>query len=247
VSDHYQFASAEIEQLLIANGLRDLNSAFELGEPVDGEHKSLAGRHEHKTVVTLQLKSPSGDVRVYIKRQWRRERLLPRPTDLRHRINVKCSPVHEWHGLRLMQRSGFDVSEPLAIFWHGWGFSRGAVVTRAVPPSRSLRDMICSGEFEAMDRGRRESLARAAADVVVRLHERRMSWRSMKVKHFYPEEVAPNSWRMWLIDCEGVYRWASRRDRRREWTTFLNFITQRAPALREAFCGAYEQAARKAA
>jgi hypothetical protein len=184
---------------------------------------------------------------VYIKRQWRRERLLPRVTDIRHRINVKCSPVHEWHGLRMMQRSGFDVSEPLAVFWQGWGFSRGAVVTRAVPPSRSLRDMICSGAFEAMDQERRNSLVRAATDVVVRLHKLRMSWRSMKVKHFYPEEVAPNTWRMWLIDCEGVYRWATRRDRRREWATFLNFITQRAPLMREAFCGAYELAAKKAA
>lgn len=247
MSNHCEFASAEIKQLLVANGLRDLDSAFAMGEPVDGEHGPLAGRHDHKCVVTLNLKGPSGDTRVYIKRQWRRERLLPRPTDIRHRIGVKCSPIHEWRGLRMMQRSGFDVSEPLAVFWQGWGFSRGAVVTRAVPPARSLRDFIGSGEFEAMEPDRRDSLIQAATRVVVRLHKRRMSWRSMKVKHFYPEETAPGSWRMWLIDCEGVYRWATRRDRRREWATFLNFITQRAPTLREEFCGAYQLAAKKAA
>ena len=132
MSNHCQFASSDVQQLLVANGLRDLNSAFELGEAVGGAHKALAGRHEHKTVVTLKLESATGDVRVYIKRQWRRERLLPRPTDLRHRINVKCSPVHEWHGLRMMQRSGFNVSEGLLEY-------RAHTTVEAVTPPEEPR------------------------------------------------------------------------------------------------------------
>jgi hypothetical protein len=57
----------------------------------------------------------------------------------------------------------------------------------------------------------------AATKVVARLHRARISWRSMKAKHFYPEDIGGNRWRIWLIDCEGVYRWASRRDCEREW------------------------------
>jgi hypothetical protein len=176
---------------------------------------------------------------VYIKRQWCRERWLPRPTDIRHRIAVKCSPIHEWRGLRILQDAGFLVAEPLAVYWKGWGFSRGAVVTRAVPPQYSLADWILSGEFEAMAPERRNHLIEAAAGVVARLHRARISWRSMKAKHFYPEETEAGSWRIWLIDCEGVYRWATRHDCQREWLAFLKYIAARTPALREAFLAAY--------
>src|SRR5205085_9853670 len=117
--------------------------------------------------------------------QWSRDRWLPRPTDIRHRIGLQCSPIHEWRGLRMLQAAGFHVSEPLAVFWRGWGFSRGAVVTRAVPPAHSMADMLLSGELEQMDAAKRASLIDAAAKVVARLHRARISWRSMKAKHFY--------------------------------------------------------------
>ena len=138
---------------------------------------------------------------------------IPRPTDIRHRIGLQCTPIHEWRGLRILQNAGFNVSEPLAVFWKGWGLSRGAVVTRAVPPAWSMADMLLRGELQAMDAKRRNSLIDAAANVVARLHRARISWRSMKAKHFYPEELSDGTWRIWLIDCEGVDRWASRRDR----------------------------------
>ncbi len=175
-------------------------------------------------------------------RQRRRERWLPRPTDIRHRINLQCSPVHEWRGLKILESAGFDVSEPLAVFWSGWGLARGAVVTRAVPPRLSMADLLHSGELEAMSAARRSALIDAAVNVVVRLQRSRISWRSMKAKHFYPEEIPDGSWRIWLIDCEGVYRWASRRDCEREWQTYLKCFTAHAPTLREAFLSAYARA-----
>ena len=90
-----------------------------------------------------------------------------------------------------------------------------------------------------MDIERRDSLIEEAASVAARLHRARIAWRSMKAKHFYPEELSRGNWRIWLIDCEGVYRWASRRDCQREWRTFLRYFTAHTPALREVFSSAY--------
>jgi hypothetical protein len=95
------------------------------------------------------------------------------------------------------------------------------------------------GELDAMAPERRTSLIEEAANVIARLHRLRMSWRSMKAKHFYPEETAPGTWRIWLIDCEGVSTWASRRDSRREWAEFLRFVTPRMLELRKTFLAAY--------
>jgi hypothetical protein len=242
VSDHSRFASDEVARLLIASGITNLESAFSVGESLDDEHERRATRHAERRVVRVDLQDANGTTSVYIKRQWKRERWFPRPTDLRHRIGVQCSPIHEWRGLRLLQTAGFHVSEPLAVFWRGLGLSRGAVVTRAVPPVRSMADMLLSGELEQMDQPKRGALIAAATKVVARLHRARISWRSMKAKHFYPEELGADRWRIWLIDCEGVCRWATRRDCEREWHTYLRYFTSRVPALKDEFLGAYRSA-----
>jgi hypothetical protein len=242
VGNHSRFASTDAQRLLAENGIGDLESAFRAGQTVDAEHERLATRHATRVIVRMDLKSDVGPTTVYIKRQWQRDRWLPRPTDIRHRINLQCSPIHEWRGLRLLQAAGFHVSEPLAIFWRGLGLSRGAVVTRAVPPTRSMADMQLGGDFERMDHRKRDSLIEAAANVVVRLQRARIAWRSMKAKHFYPEDLGGNRWRIWLIDCEGVYRWASRRDCEREWRTYLGWFKSRSPALTAAFVSAYSAA-----
>jgi hypothetical protein len=241
MTNHAQFASDDIAKLFAANGVRDLSDAYRVGELLGEQHLRRATRHQNKHVVKFELNGPTGVTSVYIKRQWRRERWFPRPTDIRHRINLQCSPVHEWRGLRILQDAGFNVSEPLAVFWSGWGLARGAVVTRAVPPAQSMADMLLNGELEAMPAERRSSLIEAAVDVVVRLKHAGISWRSMKAKHFYPESLNDGDWRIWLIDCEGVYRWASRRDCEREWKTFLAGITSHAPALESPMLAAYEQ------
>jgi hypothetical protein len=229
-------------RLLAANGIYDLGSTFRVGEPLDIEHEERATRHFNRRVVKLDLNSRIGTTTVYIKRQWKRERWIPRPTDIRHRIGVLSSPIHEWRGLKILQAVGFHVSEPLALFWRGWGFAHGAIVTRAVPPARSMSDILHSGEIEQMDAAKRESLIAAATKIVARLHKARISWRSMKAKHFYPEDLGGNRWRIWLIDCEGVYRWATRRDCERQWRTYLQPFISHAPALQNAFLDAYRAA-----
>jgi hypothetical protein len=242
VSSHARFASEKIQSLFAANGIRDIEDAFRVGASVGEQHHHRATRHTNKVVVKLDLQSPEGVVAVYIKRQWRRERWIPRPTDIRHRINLQCSPVHEWRGLRILQNAGFNVSEPLAVFWNGWGLARGAVVTRAVPTSFSMADMLHSGDIERLPAKAQAALISAAVDVVKRFQALRFSWRSMKAKHFYPEEQRDGSWRIWLIDCEGVYRWSSERDHRREWQTFLSCFAKNAPELHEALTESYARA-----
>jgi hypothetical protein len=242
VGNHCRFASDEIARLLAANGIHDLDSAFRVGESLDVEHEGRATRHFNRRVVKLDLKSRVGATTVYIKRQWKLERWVPRPTDIRHRIGVFCSPIHEWRGLQTLQSAGFHVAEPLALFWGGWGFAHGAIVTRAVPPARSMSDMLHSGEIERLDAANRQALIAAATKIVARLHKARISWRSMKAKHFYPEDMGRNRWRIWLIDCEGVYRWATRRDCEREWRTYLQPFISHGPALQNAFLDAYRTA-----
>src|SRR5262245_66654107 len=111
LSDHSRFASSEVERLLAANGVRDLESAFQVGQARDEDHDGLARRRWNRRVMKLDLKDSAGAA-VYIKRQWQAERLFPRPTDLRHRIRIFCAPIHEWHGLQLLQDAGFHVSQP---------------------------------------------------------------------------------------------------------------------------------------
>ncbi len=241
--NHREFASPQVAQLLEANGIHDLDSAFRVGEPLDEEHEGRATRHFNRRVVKVALRDESGATTdAYIKRQWKRDRLLPRPTDLRHRTRLLCSPVHEWRGLNTLQKAGFQVSEPLALFWSGWGFSRGAVVTRAVPPTRSISDLLYSGDLEQMDSAKRSSLIEAATRLIARFYKERISWRSMKAKHFYPEDLGSNNWRIWLIDCEGVCRRASCSDCERDWRSYLQSLAAHAPALHNAFIEAYQMA-----
>jgi len=189
----------------------------------------------------MDLKNGDGGT-VYIKRQWRREFWIPRPGDIWHGVRLQSSPIHEWRGLRILQAAGFHVSEPLAVFWRGWGLARGAVVTRSVPGQHSLADMIASGVLEQMEPRKRESLVEAAAKIVARMNRARIAWRSMKPKHFYPEELGPRTWRIWLIDCEDVFQRASRRECDRQWRMYLQSLGKRAPELRDAFFAAYDSA-----
>jgi hypothetical protein len=242
MSDHSRFASDEIEKLFAKNGLRDLDDAFRVGKHLGEQHYRYATRHKNKHVVKFDLRGSDGQTSVYIKRQWRRERWLPRPTDIRHRINLQCSPVHEWRGLRMIEEIGVSVSQPMALFWSGWGLARGAIVTRAVPAELSMADMLLSGRLLEMPIERLNSLIEAAVSVVVRLRQAGISWRSMKAKHFYPEELPGGAWRIWLIDCEGVSRWGSRRLFDREWENFVRTFTSHTSALQRPLLAAYDRA-----
>lgn len=223
-TDHRWFASAEVERMLAANELADLDAAFARGEPI-------GSRHPEKEVATLWLSASDGPQRVYIKRQWRLTRWIPRAPDLRHGRGWLSSPVREWRGLQWMQSAGLNVSAPLALFWHGWGLRRAAIVTQSLPPVPSLWERFTAPECDKITIEDFPSLAAALIDVIDRLHAAGLCWRSMKAKHVYPERLANGEWRIWLIDCEGVHRRPTRREYAREQRQFLASLLEVSPAL----------------
>lgn len=206
------FASPGAQELLTVHGLVDLSAALTLGQPVAERHQRRAQRHAHKQVVCLPIESAGGSDFLYIKRQTRRTRLVPRWTDLRRGVGLWSSPMCEWRGLHLLRSAGFDAAEPLGLFWSGRGWSQAAIVTRAVPPRLSLTDMILEGVITSFTAEERTSLVDAVWRVIAQLSNARLAWRSMKPKHFYPQPLGNRSWKMWLIDCEGVHARASSRD-----------------------------------
>src|SRR5207247_10933991 len=103
-------------------------------------------------------------------------------------------------------------------------------------------DLVQRGDFQRMASSHRDSLIEAAANLIVRLQRARISWRSMKAKHFYPEDLGDGRWRIWLIDWGGVYRWPTRGDCERQWQKYLGSFRSDAPGLHEAFHAAYRLA-----
>ena len=134
----------------------------------------------------------------------------------------------------MLQDFGLAVSQPLAVFWQGWGVRRGAVVTQAVPPKYSLADLIVRGDYDRLTAECRRSLIHAALEVIERFQKSGLAWRSMKPKHFYPEQLPGNQWRVWLIDCEGIYRSMHGRDLHRGWRDFLRSSAGLSPTFHEA-------------
>ncbi|NQU25615.1 MAG: hypothetical protein HQ567_30380 [Candidatus Nealsonbacteria bacterium] len=196
-SGHIEFGSTAARDLLAAEGLTDLQAVLAF------EGKPLPCRHPFKSICTAEL--GGGRQRVFIKKQWRRSRVVPRWPDLIHGTAFHTWPVCEWRGLQQFRRIGLDTAEPLAVFYNAWTSCRSAVVTAAVPVEKSLHELIDDGTVGRMDSAARTMLVDAICVVIERIHDARLAWRSMKTKHFFPRRQDDGSWRIWLIDCEGVH------------------------------------------
>ena len=61
------------------------------------------------------------------------------------------------------------------------------------------------GALDQLSADPRDALVEATAEVVRRVHDAGFAWRGMDARHLYPEEQAGGSYRIWLIDCEGVH------------------------------------------
>ncbi|HYW78093.1 MAG TPA: lipopolysaccharide kinase InaA family protein [Thermoguttaceae bacterium] len=193
-----EFGSRSALELLTANGLVDLDSVFGCGEVIPCRHKV-------KGVAVATLHDGERPVRVFIKKQWRRSRWIPRMPDLRFGKAFWSYPLCEWRGLLRFQEIGLDTAEPLALFRHRWHPCRAAVVTGAVPCEMSLREMIENGTLAGLDASARAALGDAIVAVIQRIHQSGLGWRSMNIKHFFPAREDDGRWRIWLIDCEGVH------------------------------------------
>lgn len=190
------FASIQVRAMLRDAGLDDLESVL-------GSGRQVPSRHQYKGVATFE--TGGGEGRVYVKRQWRRSRLIPRPTDLLHGVAFLTVPEKEWRGLWRLRGLGLNTAEPLALYRGPRLSARSAVVTRAVPVRASLHQMLLDTQISRLSHSAAVSLGRAIGSVMRRIRAGRCAWRGADTKHFYPEQLAEDQWRLWLIDCEGVY------------------------------------------
>lgn len=204
-----QFRSSRAKEILQSHGLRTIDDVFEAGSAVDEAFSFRATRHEHKEVVRMSIDVDGVMETFYIKRQWKRLRRLPRWTEVRRGIGFCSTAESEWKGLQLMSESGINAVEPWAMY-HG-PKGRCAIITRAAPVESSLEDLLSTGASQQYSEQSRTRLIDSIRNTVLLIKEKRLAWRSMKTKHFYPQAIG-DEWRMWLIDCEAVTSGGKRRD-----------------------------------
>ncbi len=200
---YYQPADRD---LLAAAGWDDLDELFTRFMPAETRH---VGRHV--TAATL-----GRGVRVFIKLQNKRPRLLPTMRELRDGRFLCSQPENEWRGLGLLRQAGLQAAQPIALYRRGWRNFRAAVVIHAVPPEFSLHELLQDGSWPALAAVDRQAIGRAVAGVFEGLHRAGLAWAGIAAKHLYPERQADGLWRVWLIDCEGVHRDPSGRRRERD-------------------------------
>ena len=231
-----QYVSNEAEELLTAAGLRTIDDAFRIGDPLSGIRTLKGSRHTHKEVVTETVGRAGSSFQIYIKRQWRRERFLPRWTDIRR--GGMSSPVAEWRGLMHIRAAGILAAEPLALFRRSRISTHSAIVTLAVPAKHSLNEMLDLGLVRSLPAGAAYYLVQAIVQTIGQLQSAGFGWRSMKAKHLYPEPTGECTWCIWLIDCEGIYPNASLHDQTKDRARFISSLhkTEEDHGLYSALC-----------
>ncbi|MBN1441449.1 MAG: hypothetical protein JXA90_02020 [Planctomycetes bacterium] len=214
------FASEETRALLQSNGLADLTSAFGAGRPVE------TSRHGHKEVAVAEARAADGQpVRLFIKRQWKLPRLLPRLGDALRGGMFQPDPVREWQGLQKLRSAGLKAAEPLALFCAPLGV-RSAVVTREVPAQRSLADWLSASRAGELADEEMRALAAATMATMRRIHDAGIGWKGMSPKHLFPRSDGRGAFEVWIIDAEGVHAHLKRRDERRDFRNFLKGLHQ---------------------
>jgi hypothetical protein len=198
-SEKTLFSSEDSRKLLTSVGIDSLGAAFRQGQVV------FDGRHDHKQVACLSIDVEGAPKKLFIKRQMRNPRLLPKLRDFRDYGPFTGDPVREWHGLNLVRSWGLSAAEPLALFTRRLS-AESAVVTAGVPGEHSLRELARGSFFDDLDGDSQRMLVDAICRSIHTIHDRGYGWRGMDARHLFPERRSDGEYRIWLIDCEGVYR-----------------------------------------
>ncbi|MGH7200066.1 MAG: lipopolysaccharide kinase InaA family protein [Planctomycetaceae bacterium] len=214
------FASETIRELLARNGLTDLDAVFRRGR---GSHC----RHEGRLVYRMLLERDNGEPwPVFVKLNWGRRRLWPRMTDLKTGQLFQSLPEREWHGLATLERLGLNVPRRLALFRDGWLNFRAAVVLETVPPRMSLDEMLGTSHWRDLTDRQQTRLLEAVVAVTRRIHNAGLAWRGTSSRHYYPLLQPDGSWKLWLIDCEGVHPLYSRGLIARDWDKLIRAMIE---------------------
>ena len=199
------FASEAARTFCLRHGLLDGDDLFALGSPVYRQHH---GRCVNATTLEEETGRP---LRVFIKKQAGRLRLIPRLTDLKTGQVFHSFPRREWDGIEHLASMGLHVPERLALYHEGLFFFRAAIVSREVPPRQSIDAMLRNGTWLRLAPPEQDSLLDAIVSTMETIHQAGFIWRGTSSKHFYPEMQDDAAWKLWLIDCEGVYSRTSSR------------------------------------
>lgn len=223
---HHFMGSERARALLAGNGLTSLESVFNCGDPLPGARETFGNCHPNRGVVHTTLHTDDGSLRVFIKKQWRHERWLPRWNELWNGDAFLAMPAREWRGLDLFRSIGLDTAEPLALFTDGRFSARSAIVTCAVPAERDLLEMIEEGHLDRLPTEDQQRLAEEISSVIQRIHGAGFGWRSLKPKHLFPQQQSDGRWRIWLIDCETVQTRPTPKQAARERSRFLEQLVE---------------------
>lgn len=189
------FSSADDESLAIRHGF-DL--AFLLARA------GRNGRHSDRSTSPLEVEESDGRrLKLFVKVQ-RGLLRMPRMKDMLRGAVFQSMPEREWNGLLALEHIGLRAAEPLCVIREGLIRADAAIVTRAVPPGDSLQDLLLLGRWNRLEPGARMGCLDEIRNVVARIHDAGLRWRSMLTRHLFPEQMPDGDWRIWLIDCEGV-------------------------------------------
>jgi hypothetical protein len=218
-------SSLEVDRILTKNGILTIDDVFNSGLPLQGSLKKLGNRHDNRDVRRLTIKDGSVEIHLYIKRQWRPTRYIPRTIDIRTGL-WRSTPVNEWRGLHLLRGIGLNTAEPWALFQGVLTDARSAIIIRALPVSSSLDFLLREDAALLRETGGVEMLSRNIVQIFMQLFSANLTWRSATAKHIYPEKIDSQNWKLWLLDCEGVHANISSKDKRRCVRNFIESVSK---------------------
>lgn len=210
--NHFVLPNEESRKLLVHNQLLDEKSLFSWGTPIYQQH-------EGRCVSLGMLSDPedSHPRQAFLKTHLGRLRLWPRLNDLRAGQIFQTLPEREWDGIRRLAELGLNVPQRLLLFRKG-GFSfRAAILLEKVPPPRSVEQMLKDGTWQQLTAHQQMNLLDTIVLIMQQIHGSGQIWRGTSSRHFYPELQSDQTWKIWLIDCEGVYPQKSQRGFRKNY------------------------------
>lgn len=165
-------------------------------------------RHQGRTVWQAHYQPEPGIPQtVFIKAQWEWSYRPPKLSRIICRDWRQPSPVRERLGIEQAAKLGLNVPE---ILFHErrHPFSAEAVlVTKAIPVSQPVSELALSHQLDAMSKHQQHSLMQTIGETLGTIHREGWVWRGVNAKHLFPEWCeASQTWKLWLIDCEGFHR-----------------------------------------
>ncbi len=205
------FSQVSVREWLAGNAFSRIDELF-------AHPHAVSTRHAGRAVYSTELSDGKEDsAEVFVKLHWGRRPYLPRISDLSTGALFRPLPQLEWRGQQRFRDAGLHVPESLALLQRSSVRSfRSAIIMRAVPVRLSIHDLLRFGKWTEIPLADRSMILEKVATITHRIHDCGLAWRGISCKHFLPERRRDGSWRLWLLDCEGVHALRGRRTKKRD-------------------------------